>query len=343
MKKSILIYVFFCLVIQVVNGRIYTGRCDTSKNKIYWELDTETGNATISGKGKLPFINMFDGYIFDEALLPFIKHLSIEKGITYLAEGSFNIYPNLESITIPSSVKIINHSIFSGCSKLVSVSLPPNLKEIEFMAFSGCSSLRSITIPGSVKKIHETAFSDCINLRSISVDPSNSVYDSRHGCNAIIETGSNSLIIGCISTNIPDDVERIGNRAFSGCSSLKSITIPGSVKEIGSGAFCVCSDLTSVILPESLEKIGNEAFSGCSSLRSITIPSSVKEIGEFIFAYSDGLTNVTVMCKNVPTLHTPFFRGVKNIKRNCVFQVPSDCFSQYKSTPFWKDLNISSF
>ncbi|MBQ5474847.1 MAG: leucine-rich repeat protein, partial [Lachnospiraceae bacterium] len=58
----------------------------------------------------------------------------------------------------------------------------------------------------------------------MSVDIDNPKYDSRDNCNAIIETSSNQLIVGCKNTIIPNTVTTIGTYAFSNCKSLTSIT-----------------------------------------------------------------------------------------------------------------------
>ena len=71
---------------------------------------------------------------------------------------------------------------------------------------------------------------------------------------------------------IPDSVTSISDRAFSGCSSLTSITIPDSVTSIGDYAFYCCRNLTNITIPDSVTSIGNDAFHGCP-IEKATIPS----------------------------------------------------------------------
>ena len=63
----------------------------------------------------------------------------------------------------------------------------------------------------SVTSIGGSAFEGCKSLTNITVDENNTKYDSRNGCNAIIETASNTLIVGCQNTIIPNSVTSIGN------------------------------------------------------------------------------------------------------------------------------------
>ena len=89
-----------------------------------------------------------------------------------------------------------------------------------------------------------------------------------------------------------DDV--IGDYAFSGCSSLTSLTLPSSVTSIGGHAFEKCSGLTSLTLPSSVTSIGEFAFRYCSGLTSLTIPSGVTTIDYYAFADCSGLTSLTL-------------------------------------------------
>lgn len=174
---------------------------------------------------------------------------------------------------------------FNGCSGLTSFTIPSNITSIGRRAFQYCSSLTSITIPESVTDIYYHAFSYCTGITSITVDPENGVYDSRYDCNAIIKTSANQLVKGCKNTVIPDNVTRIGNYAFCGCSGLTSITIPESVTAIGNSAFYDCSDLTSITIPNSVTSIEAAAFSGCNSLTSVTVEMSTPlAINENVFS-----------------------------------------------------------
>ena len=97
-----------------------------------------------------------------------------------------------------------------------------------------------MTIGNDVTSIGYDAFEGCSGLTSIVVQEGNTKYDSRNGCNAIIETSTNTLIAGCRNTVIPESVTSIGKNAFYGCSGLTSVTIPNSVTSIGKSAFSDC-------------------------------------------------------------------------------------------------------
>ena len=208
--------------------------------------------------------------------------------------GRVNIPSSVVYNGVSYSVTSITVFAFGSSSGLTAVSIPNSVTFIENQAFSYCTSLTSITIPDSVSSMGWGLFMGSTQLDTITVSSGNPVFDSRNGCNAIVETATNKLVAGCRSTIIPNTVTKIGVRAFAYCSSLTSITIPNSVTEFDVEAFSNCTGLTNITIPNHVTKIGQSAFNTCRGLTGITIPLSVKSIGRGAFANCTALTTVTI-------------------------------------------------
>ena len=182
------------------------------------------------------------------------------------------------TLALPSTLKRIGKFAFGFFSNLKAVTLPEGLEEIGAEAFME-SSIDQVYIPASVKHIGRRAFNpNC--LKTINVATDNKAYDSREDCNAIIESSTNTLILGCINTQIPASVKVIGNSAFYGCKSLVRANLPEGLTEIKDGAFRSCTALQVIVLPHSLVSIGDISFYQCYQIQEIRIPSSVEHIGE---------------------------------------------------------------
>lgn len=171
-----------------------------------------------------------------------------------------------------------------------------------------------------------TIFSES-NINKIVVDPNNKIYDSREECNAVIETSTNRLLLGCKNTVIPEGVTSIDPSAFRRCQHLASITIPNSITSIDPGSFHGCSGLKTVIIGEGMRSIGYDAFAGCINLTSINIPNSITSIGLRAF---DGCSNliVTMTCYNVESWFggNSYIKGV--IFDDGVKNIMSDAFAR---------------
>jgi len=160
---------------------------------------------------------------------------------------------------IPNTVTSIAAYAFYY-SKIKTIVIPSSVLTIGNNAFSGCSSLESLTISKGITKLDHSLFVGCPNISSIIVDEGNTVYDSRGNCNAIIETSSNKLLLGCKNTVIPNGVTDIGLSAFEGCTDLSTITIPNSVANIEKSAFNGCR-LRSVLTKNINTVINEKSFS----------------------------------------------------------------------------------
>ena len=202
------------------------------------------------------------------------REAEVTNGIKY--SGDITIPATITYEDVTYSVTSIGKDAFYYCYSLTAINITEGVTSIGSYAFRDCSSLTSITIPESLTSIGGYAFSGCTSLASIVVAEGNKVYDSRGGCNAIIETSTNTLLQGCSSTIIPEGVTSIGSSAFYDCSSPTAINIPEGVTSIGEYAFRYCSSLTSINIPESLTSIGGYAFDRCSSLTAIVVAEGNK-------------------------------------------------------------------
>ena len=180
----------------------------------------------------------------------------------------------LTQITIPSSVKTIDWWAFAETG-LKEIVLPEGVETIYNTAFSGCDDLTSIYIPASATDIDGNPFMDCKSIKEIKVSEENPIYDSRNDCNAIIETESNALIVGCKTTIIPGDVTSLKYYAFCGCTALKKIIIPNSVTEIEAGVFSYCG-LTKITIPDSVTEMGYGVFKACKNLKQINCSDELR-------------------------------------------------------------------
>lgn len=207
------------------------------------------------------------------------------------------IYGDFEYVILnDGTVRIQN---YKGVSEYVDIPSQINgmtVTQINRQVFS--SYITGVKVPATVTKIHMGSWSNNIALESIEVDANNPVYNSQNNCNAIIETATNNLVVGCRNTIIPNNVESINEYAFWGCRGLESITLPGTIKTIGPYAFSDCYSLKQIVLPNSVEKISSEAFSECDNLVEVYIPESVSDIATNAFSDCNKLTTIVVAPNN---------------------------------------------
>ena len=280
-------------------GNIMPLACDAMIDGIFYLLDKTKGEATVTYRDQ-----PYDSYSGDVVIPASVDYDGSTYQVTGIAKQAFYTCSKLTSVSIPNSVTTIGQSAFQNCRSLAVVNISNGVKIIQSGAFSTCPALANLNIPASVVSIERNAFGGCGGLENITVESGNTVYDSRESCNALIETATNTIIVGCNNTIIPNSVTAIGSDAFANCSGITSINIHRGISAIGSTAFAFCSGLETIIVEEGnpnydsrencnaiIESATNTLIVGC---KNTIIPNSVTAIGDYAFEGQSELANVHI-------------------------------------------------
>ena len=135
------------------------------------------------------------------------------------------------------------------------MNIPEGVTSVGTYVFPLISDIKHIIIPSSVNSWSTESFYNN-SLESIVVNNTNTKYDSREGCNAIVETASNKLVYACKNTIIPNSVTAIGHSAFRYTTVSSTIEIPESVNTIDNFAFNKSNIDTIKINVETPPKLG---------------------------------------------------------------------------------------
>ena len=311
-------------------------------------IETATGtliqgcnNSVIPGDGSVKSIGI-GAFMYCDSL----TSVTIPDGVTSIGDNAFHVCTSLAAVAIPDSVISIGEYAFSNCASLTSITIPDSVTSIGDYAFSGSTTEiawgdaptiaaisskafsgykgTSLIIPDSVEQIAKGALQN-LPLESITIPFVGGKKDGTGATNFGYIFGASSY--GYNDDYVPASLKEviitggasIGRGAFSGCSSLESMTIPfvGATKDgtedthfgyiFGASSYSyngnyVPSSLKEVIITGGTS-IGDSAFAHCTSLTSITIPDSVTSIGGGAFDYCTSLERLIVAPGN-PVYHS---------------------------------------
>ena len=259
-----------------------------------------------------------------------LASIDLPSTVKYIGEYAFDGCTSLSSISGVSQLESIGFCAFDGTAMLqrmpagllyigkvlykyrmpsgitltdagIDINIKDGTTMITNMAFSDVpNGYINLTIPKTTTTIGiSNNFGLSFSPRTISIDAANTVYDSRGGCNAIIEKSTNTLIAASKATTIPSSVKTIGQCAFYGYKG-ESIEIPNNIETIGKAAF-YGSALKSVSIGSGVRSIGDDAFGRCYNLEKITVSSgnSIFDSRNNCNAVIEKSTNKLVVgCKN---------------------------------------------
>ena len=239
-------------------------------------------------------------------------------------------------VVIPSDITRIGASCFNGYNFINSITIPSNITYISYNAFAG-SSIKWLKSSCPVFS-QDAVLSGCSQLEEITFDS------------------------GALN---PDRASvQLGEKCFSGCTSLKIINLDHSyfadfedtkfpfnqiervyVSDIETwckGESCLGSNAvlyingiipTQLEIPDGVPQLNDKAFYN-QPYELITIPQSVTWIGNNALS---NVKNITIKAINPPTAFDNTFSNVN--KTTAVLTVPKNRESAYRSAEYWKDFS----
>jgi hypothetical protein len=169
--------------------------------------------------------------------------------VTEIGIAQFNEWADLESITLPNTLRIIRPQTFENSVALTSVVLPSSVTRIMDNAFNGATALAEINFHAGLNMIGANAF-------------------------------RNTALVDVV---LPNSVSILGVGAFSNIATLESVTLPagepvtGMLTRLEDDVFRGATALTEIILPRNILRLGENVFAE-SGLEKITINANITHI-----------------------------------------------------------------
>ena len=275
--------------------------------------------------------------------------VTLPNSVFEIGQHAFHGCTALATIALPNSVWVIGDGAFGGDTALRSVTLPDSTSLVGDVPFAGCTGLTQplynsthlmffpqdysgeYTIPDGIHTVCGGVFELCEGLTAVHFPSSIE----------IIGRGCFYQCTGLTSVELPQRLGVVMENLFWGCTSLQNVNITSTVlMRIGSCAFSGCSSLASVTLPNSNYEysIYSDAFSGCN-LQSIVIPASVSRLGNEVFYGNNALTSIIMKGSTPPTIEEGTFvlnvDGYGTTYLDPVVTVPCGAEPAYRANEYW--------
>ncbi len=211
---------------------------------------------------------------------------------SYTANDTY-IPKSLETVYISEGIRRLYQNSFydnnyQERNENVTVYLPESLREIDtFGPFF--SSTMKFVLPSPISFFGDSGLETSVSLSALGECTIGTVRLAE----GITEIKTSARLMYVEEIILPASLRVVGERAFSGCESMKSIAIPEGVEAIGARAFYFCRSLDRVKLPSTLRTIQTEAFSGCG-IAVIDIPEGVTTIEREAFQHCNYTLKVTL-------------------------------------------------
>ena len=225
------------------------------------------------------------------------------------AEGNAQYYNDpLESVSLPSTLKLLDWYAFCGCTSLKHVEMKEGLDSIGRGVFTYCLSLEDCHLPASLRAMgygHGNLFS----LQAFSTAQGSENIVAKDG--VLFSDGGKTLLQ--YPAGKPDT----------------TYEVPEGTVKLSEWSFEAVQELESIILPASVEEIGGYIFANTHCLKHIYCKSQTPPV----------LTNGQWWLRGGPRTDDAALSAY-NIYKEVTVHVPFGCKEVYANAPAWRDFNI---
>lgn len=193
------------------------------------------------------------------------------KLIKSLPAGIFSSCNKLSSIDL-STIESLGAYCMSGTA-IESVELP-KLKSWDYSVFEDCKNLISVTFPETIDNIPAKAFLNCEKLSTIDLSHCSVIGGGAfYNCTSLTDVKLlNVKQTEWTSYNDNESYQTFRVGSFMNCKNLTSVDL-GSSQKLGERAFYGCTSLKEITLPETITNLGWECFDGTTMITSMaTVP-----------------------------------------------------------------------
>lgn len=227
----------------------------------------------------------------------YLRKVEIGANVSGIGQYTFKNQIQLESITLPSGLRLSGASIFETCQLLKALIVPTGQTALG-NNFINYSAVKAVSLPNGVTSVGDYFCRECRDLERFA---------------------------------FPESVASIGAYMFYACYALKRVVLPPGITTLADSAFGSCPSVERLDIPESVTTIGGNAING-TYWGTVKIPKNVTSIGSNFCRYAYGLFELHLYPVEPPTLGANAFGSVAS---NAVFYVPTGSLSAYQSATNW--------
>ena len=219
-----------------------------------------------------------------------LSSVTMSNSVRSIGDFAFYGCSALTSVTIPSGVAYVGAQAFRDCTSLqyitVESTIPPSASTLGVYMFDNtnncpiyvpCESLGTYKTASGWRRYADRIYGTppCNPYKFVSRYSNGTSYSADCNSSSALTSGetrpSGYEYTAMTSAEIGSCVKNINVNAFSGCTSLSSVTMTSGTTSINQQAFYQCTSLSSVTLPSTVTGIYAYAFYGCSSLKRVEI------------------------------------------------------------------------